>query len=149
VCVRKLQNNAYIKRFISGKTRARVHFKSDLSLATDFENQMLPQDTVPRAMSPRQIVPMVKASQSPMVRKVRYDEEFSPEVDVNSENRPLYSPIKPRRPTSELDESWASFMTEDTHKDPPSTVFVLTPNNHGRARPPHARGRRDPPSFRQ
>jgi hypothetical protein len=39
VCARKLRANAYVKRFISGKTRSRVQFKKELTVATDFSER--------------------------------------------------------------------------------------------------------------
>jgi hypothetical protein len=39
VCARKLRANAYVKRFISGKTRSRVQFKKELALATEFSER--------------------------------------------------------------------------------------------------------------
>lgn len=143
VCVRKLESNPYIKRFASGKSRIRVHFESDLDVSTNFENR---DPSTPHGRTP------VNYLESPVVDKTTNSIISEPTFDENSENhRPLYSPIKPIRSTSELDESWASFLTEETNnnRDPPSTVFVLTPNNHGGERSPHARRSRDPPTYQR
>lgn len=104
--------------------------------------------STPRAM----VAPIAATPSTPAERNVptQHNEYSFEMLDENSENRQLYSPVKPKRSGSGLDESWASFVTEDTNnRDPPSTVFILTPNNHGGEKSPHARVLRDPPSFRQ
>ena len=39
-CVRRLQANAYIRRFAAGKRKSRVKFKKDLAVVTEFEDRL-------------------------------------------------------------------------------------------------------------
>ncbi len=143
VCVRKLQSNAYIKRFVSGKTRPRVQFKLDIEFPTETPKPMPPLGLTLN----EEPYLAVTTPQSPLIENRESVLTFD---DENSENRPIYSPIRAKRSSSGLDESWASFITEDTtkSKDPPSLVFILQPLQDNLTSP-FARGTRDPPSFRR
>jgi hypothetical protein len=46
VCVRRLEANAYIKRFVSGKRRSQVKFKEELVVVTEFNEQLEQLDLI-------------------------------------------------------------------------------------------------------
>jgi hypothetical protein len=69
-----------------------------------------------------------------------------PTKDLNKYD--LQTPVAATRSNSGLDESWASFFSEDTRKsrDPPSTI-IINPYHHPVSSPLSFVRGVDPPSF--
>eukprot|EP00934_Nitzschia_sp_Nitz4_P005800 Nitzschia sp. Nitz4//scaffold5_size260463//137594//138600//NITZ4_000987-RA/size260463-augustus-gene-0.99-mRNA-1//-1//CDS//3329555355//5790//frame0 len=141
LCIRKLMANAYIKRFVSGKTRTRVQFKSELEVVTEFFDPEVPSELSARGWTS----PLVEF-EVPTLRLSR-DEESTD--DKSSLTDSFASPAHFRRNGSLLD-SWdedvESVEEEEEvetkrHVDPPSSV--------SRQRKSFWEGVRglDPPSF--
>ena len=147
VVIRRLQSNAYIKRFVSGKPRQQVHFKVDVEVVTETERQ------VPVGISKESSVPTSPIpTKGQVVKMPSEDKENNPTLlhqqtkDINKHD--LQTPVAPTRSSSGLDESWTSFFSQDNHKsrDPPSTILVY-PGDHQVDSPLSFVRGLDPPSF--
>jgi hypothetical protein len=96
VCARRLQANAYVKRFLSGKMRSRVQFKEELALVTEFEEEIELVEKDCEITSP------VEKMGSMMKDHLRaFDQCMSPRGDLSS----LFDDSR---------DSWDSFLTDDS-----------------------------------
>lgn len=138
LCVRKLETNAYIKRFASGKTRPRVQFKSELELVTEFFN---PATSSVSWSQDNTSTCSMNSEESEVVV-----DEMAIEMEGSSLTGSLECPVKLRKTGSLLD-SWDSFEERENsmgkHQDPPPS----TPKKTRLWRGFHDRA--DPPAYRQ
>jgi len=147
VVARRLQNNAYIKRFISGRVRLHVHFT---------ENVKIPQQPSPMDASSRKTPPATPTT--PRIRlpskqfedKENYQVPVEPPSEETKSQPDWQAPVVATRSASGLDESWASFFTNDNDshrsRDPPSTIHIYSADSPVNSPITFVRGA-DPPSF--
>lgn len=148
--VRRIHNNPYIKRFVSGKARSHVHFKEFVEVATDYVPRV-PLGLRVQTDNATLVSPLTQLPKTPTVNKENNQTALSQVPQDQDTKNALQVPTTPKRSNSGLDEapSWSSFFTEDTLKssrDPPSTI-VINPYHQMVSSPISFVRGADPPSF--